>query len=280
VSRQSGSTVSGPTVGISTSPVPLFDKASALFMGAENGSAWGRPQAKATFYLIQKDKTVTLLYPGRQTADSSVVNLLKSLKSKDPVYISAENYLSKECLTSISQVTQRAGEEKPCVFVFGGVKEAKSGAKGVTLSKLFRTQTLPLAKAASDAAAMPDKLQNGDLVYAEVDLEDGRQVLTLVEPYHPPLKGELIKFNPPKPGQDSASVEVQTESGQQTFTLPTRTVGTRQVVSPKLRAAVEKLKPGQAVELHVDHTNDKTLIAIWPAREDKKPQAALGMKAK
>ena len=82
VSHQSGSTVSGPTVGIPTSPVPLFDKASALFLGAENGSAWGRPQASVTFYLTQKDRTFTLLYPGRKTADPSVVNLLKSLKNK------------------------------------------------------------------------------------------------------------------------------------------------------------------------------------------------------
>lgn len=165
------------------------------------------------------------------------------------------------------------------VFVFGGVKEAKSGAKGVTLTKLFQTQALPLAKAGSDQAANLDKLQNGNLVYADVDFEDGRQVLTLVEPYHPPLKGELVKFNPPKLGQDSASVEVRTESLKQTFTLPSRQVGTRQVVSPRLRAAAEKLKPGQAVEMHVDDTHDKTLIAIWPARHDKKPQAtAMKMK--
>ena len=275
--------MSGPTIGTQTGPVPLFDKASAIYLGAENGSAWGRPQAKATFYLPLKDKSITLLYPGRNSADASVVNLFKSLKSKDPVVISAEGWRGKECLTSITQVTQREGEDRPCVYTFGGLKSAKSGAKGVTLSKLFRTQTLPLAKAVSDGsdpAAKLDKLQNGDLVYADVDFEDGRQVLTLVEPYHPPLKGELIKFNPPKLGQDSASVEVRTESGEQTFTLPSRQVGTRQVVSPRLRAAAEKLKPGQAVEMHLDDTHDKTLIAIWPARDDKKPQANLGMKTK
>ncbi len=249
-------------------------------MGAQNGSAWGRPQVSATFFVPDKNKSYTVVYPGQGKVDQSVVDLLKGLKPKDPVNVSIVNYLGKGILTSISAITKREGEDKPSVYVFKEKKTARTGQIGVELSKSLRSQILLLGGQDSSSQENPliaavEKLKPDDLVYAEIDTENGRTVVTMIEPYHPPLKGEFVKFNANKPGEAVATIEVRTDAGMQTYPLPVKHLAGRDVPSPKLRMAAERLRAGQNVELHVNEANNNTLIAIWLAQDqdEKKPEA-------
>lgn len=262
------------------------------YVGAEKGTAWGRPVMKlhlaerygrgvATVVVPNKDRRARKYDPS-----PAMVDVVKDLKRGDLVEIRTTKLRGVTMLTFIRRYHPKPGEDDPDAFTF--VKHLTQKVSGrdhmaVALKRGNRAQTILVPNRKNDEgkwvpdekiAAQVKTLEANQIVEITIEKTAGKVLLKSIRPYKPPVKGSFVKLIAKKKvgEQEYAAIVVKVGASEREILIPNRKAGgDKMLPDQKLLAAVKKLKADQPVEYKTLAEDGQT----WLARIEavKKPPA-------
>ena len=264
------------------------------YMGAQKGSAWGRPvmklllaprygQGVAKVVVPNKDRMARKFDPS-----PAVVKVVKGLKPGDLVEIRMVKFRGVNLLRSIRRYHPKPGEDDPNAFAF--VKHLTRKISGreylaVVLKKANRSQTILVPNRKNDEGKwVPDKdiaeqvrkLEADQIVEITVKKTAGKVFLNSIRPYEPPVKGSFVKLIPKKKvgEKEYAAIAVKVAVTEQEILIPNRkNRAGKTLPDPKLLAAVKKLKADQTVEFKTLKEEGQTwLVRIKVVKNQPSPR--------
>ena len=273
-------------------PKPKPDDQVVRYVGAQKGTAWGRPVLKLLLAQRYGRGVATVVVPSKDpmarkyNPSQTVVDVVKDLKRGDLVEISTAKFRGFTMLRSIRRYHPKPGEDDPDAFIF--VKHLTQKVSGrdymaVALKKRTRVQTILVPNRKNDdgkwvpdekIAAQVKKLEADQIVEITIEKTAGRLYLKSIRPYQPPVKGSFVKLIAKKKvgEQECAAIVVKVDGSEREILIPNRKArGDKVVPDRKLLAAVKKLKADQPVECKTVEEDGQTWLARVKAL--KKPPA-------
>jgi hypothetical protein len=265
----------------------LAEDVMARFEGTEQGNRGGQQVTIVVATALANGQRIKLAVPNETPRGAKapatpapkkeIMTAVGKLKAGDicKLDVGKEGTLGF-VVTSIEPYDAKPGEDTPNGYVFSKTydKPGKVASTLVVLTKLGVEHQFTIAMKKDEKGVMaqdPDvvaaigKLQPGNTVWIQ---QQGKSVLTVIEPYVEPQNGKLGKVGETEiDGHKVPSAEVETDGGKTvTLLVPVNQVGKLFVPDRTIKAELGKVRMGSQVQFRVHEDGDKLwLREITPA---------------